>query len=222
MICGVVSASGGGGGSPYPDSLAVADFITSDYWIGDASTTAELMIDRPDLITASGLFIDWNAVAGATNCIGAFLTLLLTSNWTLVIEVTETDSGSMYPFYMRDVAGGSDATYINTGDTNVAAYDQPAPGADRSVNVSSVAARPAVRRIAMTRTNTKHVMSVNGSAINSDVTSTSTPSHDTVTLGGDPSTTNSSGVVASMVGYIRRVILYSPQSDAALPGLSTV
>ena len=222
MICGVVSVSGGGGGSPYPDALAVMDFITGDYWIGDSSVAAATMIDRPDLITGSGLYIDWNAVAGATNAIGQFLTLLLTSNWTLVIEVTENDAGSMYPFYMRDIAGGTDATYINTGTSNVAAYDQPDPGADRSVNVGSVVARPAVRRIAMTRTNAKQVLSVNGSAINSDATATSTPSHDTVTLGGDPSAINSSGVPGSMLGHIRRVILYSPQSDAAMPGLSTV
>ena len=219
MICGVVSASSGdSGSSPYPGALAVMDFITGDYWIGDASATAASMIDRADLITGSGLYIDWNEVSGAANAIGAFETLLLTSNWTLVLEVTETTSGSMYPFYMRDIAGGSDATYINTGDTNIAAYDQPAPGADRSVNIGSVAARPAVRRIAMTRTNDKQVMSVNGSAINSDATATSTPSHDSVTLGGDPS----DGGAAFMLGYIRRIILYSPQADSALPGLSTV
>ena len=219
MICGVVSASSGDSGSnPYPGALAVMDFITGDYWIGDSSAAAASMIDRSDLITGSGLYIDWNAVSGAANAIGTFKTLLLTSNWTLVIEVTEDVAGSMYPYYMRDVAGGTDATYINTGDTNVAAYDQPDPGADRSVNIGSVVARPAVRRIAMTRTNTKQVISVNGSAINSDTTATSTPSHDSVTLGGDPL----DGGAAFMLGHIRRIILYSAQSDASLPGLSTV
>lgn len=218
MICGVVSASSGDSGSnPYPDSLAVMDFITGDYWIGDASSNAAAMINRPDLITASGLLIDWDDPNGAANPIGAFLTLLLTSNWTLVIEVTENDTGSMYPFYMRDLAS-VDATYINTGDTNVAAHDQPDPGADRSVNITSVVARPAIRRIAMTRTNAKQVISVNGSAVNTDTTSTSTPSHGAVTLGGDP--LDSGG--AFMLGHIRRIILYSPQTDAALPGLSTV
>ena len=221
MICGAVAAaSGDSGGNPYPDALAVMDFITGDYWIGDSSVTAASMIDRPDLITASGLYIDWYAVSGATNPIGSFLTMFLTFNWTLVLEVTEDEPGDMYPFYMQDLStnGGFDATWINTGANFIAAYDQPSPGDDRSVSISSVIARPAVRRIAMTRTNDKLVMSVNGSAINSDATATSTPSSDEVTLGGSPSDAGA----AYMMGHIRRVILYSPQSDAALPGLSTV
>lgn len=218
MICGVVSAaSGSSEGNPYPGALASLDFITGDYWYGENQITAANAVDQTDSISASGLFCDFSDPNGVVNIIGDILTLLCTGSYTLVIEWYESiASSSSYPLALDDSAD-SDTIYINGGGDFVACYCQPNPGADRSVVNSGLTAAPAIRRSAITRVNSKLVMSTNGGAINSDATATSTPSLDKASFGGR----YNDGFPNSSV-YIRRLIIYTEQSDSALPGLSTV
>ena len=222
MIYGIQAAqpdSGGAGGDPYSDAVAVADFLSGIYRIDGVSVSAASMIANPEFIDGSGLYINWDVSGAYTWAIGDFLINLTTTDWTIVLEVTEDDVGTMHPLTMADEnTGGTDldSLIVSTAASSVSCTDDPDPGASRFVSVGSVAARPAVRRIAATRTNAKLVISVNGSAINSDATATSTPSYNRVLLGADDGDT-----FPFMKGHIRRIIVYPVQADAALPALST-
>lgn len=222
MIPGIVAASGSGtsgGGSSYPDAVAVADFILGQYFIDGNAVAVSTMIANPEFITGSGLYINWDVAGAYTRAIGDFLTKLIATDWTMVLEVTEDDAGTMHPLTLADEnTGGADLDNLifSTAASSVSCTDDPDPGASRFVSVGSVAARPAVRRIAATRTDSKLVISVNGSAINSDTTATSTPSYNKAILGADDGDT-----FPFMKGHIRRIIVYPVKADSELPTLST-
>lgn len=221
MIPGIVAASGGSssGGSSYPDAVAVADFILGQYFIDGNQVTAAAMVANPEFITGPGLYINWDVAGYYTRAIGDFLTKLIATDWTTILEVTEDDAGTMHPLTLADEnTGGADldSLIFSTAASSVSCTDDPDPGSSRFVSVGSVAARPAVRRIAATRTNAKLVISVNGSAINSDTTATSTPSYNKAILGADDGDT-----FPFMKGHIRRIIVYPVKADSELPALST-
>ena len=219
MICGVVSASSGASsGNSYPGALASIDFILGSYWAGSNQLTAADAVDRTDTISASGLFCDENDSNGIVQIIGDIRTVLNAGNYTLVMEWEDLfASGTSFPLYLNNVAGTS-FIWIDSQSTSVACYDQlGSGGADRDTLVSGLTARPAIRRAAITSVASKLVLSVNGSAINSVVSALGALSLDRAAFGGlydDGFPYRSS--------YMRRLIVYSEQSDAALPGLSTV
>ena len=220
MIYGIQAAQPDSGGSvdEYAGAIAVADFLLSEYQIDGVQSSAAAMIYHPEFIDGSGLYINWDAAGLYTWAIGDFLTKLIATDWTIVLEVIEDDAGTMHPFTLADEntgGGGLDSLIISTGTSSVSCTDDPDPGSSRFVSVGSVIARPSVRRIAVTRTDAKLVISVNGSAINSDATSTSTPSYNRAILGADDG-----DAFAFMKGHIRKIIVYPEQPDAALPTLS--
>lgn len=208
------SASGVGAAvveDEYEDAHVVMDFVAGVYRLNGATKVASDMIDKTDTIEGAGLFIDWNTHSTVPMAQAAVLAEFAAANWTMAIDVVEDDSGSMYPIYMR---GSADFLYLNTGDTSAFMYDQPDPGADRDAG-KTIGARPARRRIGVTRTNDRLSMSVNGSSIDTDTTATSTPSSLTdVLIGGDFQNS------PFMYGHIERIMLYPPRSDADLILLS--
>ena len=222
MIYGIQAAqpdSGGvGGGNPYPDATAVMDFILGEYWMGGTEVTAASMVDKPELISASGLEINFFAPNGVVFIIGALRDLLFTANFSFVLEWSDDQvSGSRWVFQMDDssTAGGADTFYVFADATMVGFYDQPDPGANRQAEKTGLASMPATRRLAATRTNAKISMSVNGTAVINDTVASSTPSLDVATLGGSH-IDGYEGNYATMNGFIRRLIVYPEQSDAAL------
>lgn len=226
MIYGIQAAqpdSGGAGGNPYPDALAVCDFVLGEYWMGEGEVTAASMVDRPDLISASGLQIQNLDPGGVVFIIGALRDLLFTANYTLVFEWSDTNvAGNRTPISIDDssTAGGLDSLYVFCDATMVGFYDQPEPGDNRLAEKTGLASMPATRRIAATRINAKISASVNGAAVISDTVPSSTPSLDVATLGGTYSDAYF-GSFATMNGHIRRLIIYAEQADAALPVLSS-
>ena len=227
MIYGIQAAqpdSGGGvGGNPYPDALATADFVLGAYWMSGSQVTAASMIDKPDLISASGLQIQDLTTGGVVFIIGALRDLLFTANYTIVFEWSDTDTaGNRTPISIDEssTAGGTDHLYVFCDATMVGFYDQPDPGANRQAEKTGLGSMPATRRIAATRTNAKISLSVDGTAVITDTVATSTPSLDVATLGG-AHTDAYPGQFATMNGHIRRLIVYAEQADASLPALST-
>ena len=221
MICGAVAAAAGSSsGNSYPDALASIDFILGSYWHGNNQLTVNdaVELNSNSVIDASGLYLDSNDPTGVVEIIGAIRTVLNTANYTLVMEWRDLiATGTSFPLYLSNVAD-TDYIWIDSQPTTVACYDQlGVGGADRSTIVSGLTARPATRRVAITRVASKLVLSVNGSAINSAATSLGALSLDRAAFGG----LYDDGY-PWRTSYMRRLIVYSEQSDAALPGLSTV
>lgn len=219
MIPGIVAATIGsqsGGGDVYPDAVAVFDTILSLYSIDGVATTAAAMIDRPDLIDGSGLYIDWDVSGAFATAIGDFLTKLIAPSWTIVAEaIEENDTGNFPWLDVFAAATSHNAQIFTTMSSSFAniTVTTPGVGGDAFAQVA-VTDRPNLRRIAVTRTASKVVISANGSAIVSDTTST-TPSYDSARIGAQKGST-----FPDMKGHIRRIIVYDPVSDSELPGLS--
>ena len=221
MIYGIQAAqpsSGGVGGIDYADATVVLDFELGVYRVNGVDMAVGDLISKTDTISASGLFINWNTDTSVPVCKPAVVDAIGSTEWTVLIDLVEQDTGSMIPLYFSDLSTGSGANdffWLNTLAASADFYDQPDPGANRQA-ITAVGARPAIRRCVATRTNAKLSASVNGSAVVSD--SVASSPHTTISdimLGGDAPNS------PFMYGYIERVIFYPPKADAALPALST-
>jgi hypothetical protein len=222
MIPGIVAASGAGSGNanPYPGSIAVADFLGGQYFIGGNAVAASSIIDRSDLVDGAGLTLDWNIRDEYARIQGDFLAALVTGNWTIVVETEETGSGDMYPLTLWETDTGSgpgQAFFLFFGDNSTGQISDFMAGSGAARNLSrSASARPAVRKWACTRTDAKAVLSVNGSAI----TSNTTPKGSSICDEGYLGLWTPNDSFSTFNGSIRRVIVYDPVSDAELPALS--
>ena len=219
MIGGVVAASGSGsGGSPYEDSLLVMDFILGEYWVGSTEVAASTVIDNPSYITASGLqLVDTHPAP--THIIGAALSVVLGMEWTIVMEwldIYASDITAPFSAAANQIAS-TDDFWTESTSTTFDAYDAPAPGADREASRTGLTAAPVIRRAAITRTSSKLAVSVNGSSVTSDTTASESVGFTDAAFGGRPYES-----FVRLDVNIRRFIVYPVQSDAALPGLSTV
>lgn len=221
MIYGIQAAqqeSGAVGGIDYSDATVVMDFELGVYRLSGADVAVGDLISKTDTISASGLFINWNTDTSIPLCKPVVVNAIGSTEWTVLIDLVEQDSGSMFPIYFTDLStggGANDFFWLNTLATSADFFDQPDPGANRQAGVT-IGARPAIRRCVATRTNAKLSVSVNGSAVASDAVASS--AHTTISdimLGGDAPNS------PFMYGYIERVIFYPPKSDSELPGLST-
>lgn len=226
MIYGIQSsqpASGSSGAPDYSDATAVADFVLGIYQAGATSYTLNQVVSEPQYITANGLFFDWNTAQEPMDMLpNAIFDAIVDCNWTLVFEWEELELGTiMRPLFLQDDATvGTEDLWIHSDDTEVFVFDQPSPGTSREAGqVSGVPARPGIRRIAITRTPSKLVTSLNGSAIVSDTTPSLSPFFEHVGLGGEVIFALPQPL--ELMGYVRRIIVYPAQADAALPGLST-
>lgn len=221
MIFGIVAgqSSRNVDASPYPNSLAVMDFITGDYWIGQTRVGPGDVIDQPSFIGAAGLQIV-DTQPNPTHIIGQFLALLISMNWTMVLEWADVFAGSQsLPIWIADTSTAAiEQTFLESNETSIDVYDQPIPGTDRQVTKTGLAAMPGTRRAAITRVNSKLAVSVNGGAVTSDTAGTgAVTGYDAASFGGRP---DSSAIQLDV--NIRRLILYAPQADALLPSLSAI
>lgn len=219
MIPGIVAASGSGasgGGSSYPDALAVADFLLGEYFVNGNQVTAADIIDRPDLIDANGLNLDWDVAGAFATVLGDFLAALALPELTIVTETTEDGSGNMDVVNVFSTTTTSVLQIFTNGSMGNASEDTvPGLGGGRFAQASAPA-RPALRRIAITRTAGTLSISVNGGAVVADATPNTAATYNAARLGASESDT-----FPTLNGHIRRIIIYPVQSDAALPALST-
>lgn len=220
MIIGVVAAttSAASSGSPYPDALAVMDFMTLDYWLGQTEVTVADAIDQPSYVGAAGLQIV-DTQPNPTQILGTFRALLITMNWTIVLEWLDVYAAdTTWPLWIKDTSTASyENTFIESNSTTVDFYDEPVPGTDKLITKSGLTAAPTIRRAAITRTNSNFAVSINGGSVTADTASGTVTAYDSASFGGRPDES-----YIRLDVNIRRLIIYEPQSDAALPGLSTV
>jgi hypothetical protein len=196
-------------------AVGIADFVNLGFnWSGGSTANLADVIDHPEyVVPGTGLVLN---DVNPPQFIGDFATYLLAGDWTVVMEwyrqttlcdplhiqdITDNDprlscedsSGGEH-FFAYDLVGGSER------DTNSAASG----GADHVVNV-----------VALTRTNAKLVQSFNGSSIQSAVAAQAS-------WAAGVTNVYTGGSVGSNFGpmILGRIVVYPPQSDAALPGLS--
>lgn len=218
MIIGIVAAARGNpSAAPYAGASGIMDFMTGDYWIGGTQVNAAEVIDHPDYITANGLSIV-DTQPGPTQIIGQFLALLTPMSWTMVLEWLDVYAAdTTTPIWMQNTQTVAyENTWLESQDTRIDFFDQPIPGNDRQVTASGLTAEPVIRRIALTRTDAKFAMSLDGGAVTSDNQSAAVTGYDAAAFGGEPGSS-----YIRLDTHIRRLIVYPEQSDAALPGLST-
>lgn len=218
MMPGVAAQPVGrhGGGGALPGDVASARFLTGVYSVGASSVTAGDVVDQPGLITANGLEVPSGDTPIAM--LGDFLATLTSGNWTVRIEY-EQISGRSVLFVVADTDDLSGETYIGLerGSGSPAypnAYDNnPVDG--RSIVDFASPLNAGIHCIALTRTDAKIAMSVNGGAVVSDIsTSFSVSGLAFGAFGGFP------GDFTANACNIRSIDVYTAQDDSQLPVLS--
>lgn len=203
------------------DGLANIDFVNSIYPVNGSSETAADVVDQPGVITADGLILAEDA--SVISIIGDLLALLLasTAGMTIVLNWNNLDStGTIIPLvlinpdisdegiqFKRQSSLGSH--FMNATDFSGINF--------RSTTDASGPTGDNIHKIALTRTNTKLVFSVDGrsvvSASGDPLDFSITPT--TATFGGLPGDTMSNEL------RILSMQIYNPVDDSLLPGLST-
>lgn len=221
MLFGIVAGSddggSGGGAGDLSDAVAYFDFVNEVYEIDGAPVTVGDNIDRDDLIVpGSGLFIDWDVSGAFATVIGDLLAKVIASEWTIVMQaVEENDTGNFPLLDVFAAATTHDALLFTTQSSSFANISVTTPGLDGDAFAQVVVTdRPNRRRIAVTRTAAKVVISANGSAIVSDPTAT-TPSYDSARIGAQKGST-----FPDMKGYIEHFIVLPVRDDTDPPALS--
>lgn len=213
-------------GDGYDGATAVADFMAGIYLVNGIAVSASDIIDNVGFIETGGLRMSFDVEGYRARMLGGLRDAFLSGTLTFVIEWQDDYANDDYlgPLNVADTstgAGGApDTMYQYTWPNQQGFYDQPDPGTNRLVQpmVSPGLTPGGVRRVACTRTNTQFAMSVNGSAVSEDTnTGASLTTPDEAYLGGD----QFSGW-STFQGYIRRVIVYPPVTNAELPALSAL
>lgn len=215
MMLGIVAGNRGrqtGGGLP---TLASANFLTGVYSVGGSPVTAADVVDQPELIGASGLAVP--SADDVVGIIGGFLTVLAAADWTLVLEYEDSgESGTCFVLAITSASPSWD-DFIqiqrrSSGSGRVMeAYDED--GDARFVQDAD-SHGAGVHKIALTRTNERCVMSVDGDAVEADETGNFSLSLTSAAFGGLPDDFTNSGC------NIRKLDVYATQDDSLLPVLS--
>lgn len=227
MIPGIVAASGagGGGGSPFPGALAVADFVNRTYFIGDNAVSAADIIDKPgNVVPGSGLSIDWDIPGDVVTPIGDFLAAMCLAEFTIVVEIfshADTAGSTINVVNARLASDPSDFYWLMSSFNTGAFFDSDnrnGISGQRFISPNATAVPPSTRRIAATRTFDRISGSTNGGTVETDTSGgwTTVDAMDTAILGAQVGDTD-----PNFKGYIRSIVIYDPVSDAQLPTLST-
>lgn len=195
---------------------ATIDFVNGTYEIDGTSYAASDIVDKTERIGASGLEILDDDADGTVDTLGDLLALLVTANWTAVIEYDEATTT-----YLTVPLSLSGSTSSDT-----AGVFRQAEGATPTLSMKAYAtsntSREAVvpqtfgvgtHKIAMTLTSDLLAVSVDGSAAVMDAAS-QTLDLDQASLGGDPGGGSYNGTT------IRSIMIYTPASASSLPSLS--
>jgi hypothetical protein len=206
-----------GGGMTLPaGAVGIADFVNGGYqWTTAAQNAALVLADPEAVVPGVGLVI--GDTTDPIEIIGDFAAYLLAGDWTVVMEWFRQDDFCTV-IHIQDIAddnprlsfdddkrvGSGFFVYDLVGGNERDTFTLPGANTTHVVDVAAV-----------TRTNAKIVQSFNGAAIQSAVAAQASwaAGVNHVYVGGS---------VGSNFGNVilGRIVVYPPQSDAALPGLS--
>lgn len=216
MMLGVVASrlaqSAGGGGDLPGDALAAADFVAGAYEVAGVAVTAADVVDHPEFIGAGGLAVPGSDPAGVISILGDFLATLTPMDWTVLIEYEElTSSGRTVLLSVSDIdfAEAFDTERMNAG---LAFRAEDSAAGYRSIDDGTGFA--GVHRLAITRTDTKLAMSVDGAATLVDDSITMTIAATIATVGGY------TGESSMNAFNLRKLYVWAPMADGDLPGIS--
>ncbi|WP_027037870.1 hypothetical protein [Mesorhizobium ciceri] len=213
MMPGVAAQPLGGRSVFSPTVLADADYIGGVYELAGSPLAASDIIDKPGRIGASGLEILDNDVDGIVSAIGDYLALLLTLNWTVVIEWEELTSSGYTELLLLEEFGNNHSMGIDrvgSAGLPMQGYESGVQG--REVNNTDTYG-PGVHKVAFTSTVSGISMSTDGGAVSSDSSPRDIDPLVAASFGG-PADGSYNGT------FIRRVTLYAPLDDIWLPSLS--
>lgn len=213
MLNAVVDISGG---EVPTGAIRHIDFVNGVYWNGTNFVAANAVVDLPDRITSNGLEVEDDEV----NILGAFLSSLTTLDWTFVIEYEITfDAGSNSPIVITDDAGAKyiEIIRLSPGVGSDMFADESGTTQYREVNDSDVHGL-GIHRVALTRTDAKLAMSVDGDAVLSDTSAMDLTVGEITkaAFGGFP------GFGSDQWCTIRTFTVYSSLDDSELPALSAL
>ncbi|RWB09011.1 MAG: hypothetical protein EOQ39_03685 [Mesorhizobium sp.] len=195
-----------------PAPLASANFVTGTFSVGGVTVTAAEIVDHPELITGNGL--EMIEPADAVNIVGDFLTVLLTANWTIVLEWNHLDAASEICPLALTGAGDDNTVQIRRLDGSRHLFVEDFAGAGYRGVVDSFAFGDGVHKIALTRTNSKLVFSADGRAVVTGDIEDFALSPTAAAFGGYP------GWTLLPTTYIRSLKIYAPQNNSLLRALS--
>lgn len=219
-----------------PDgATAWASFICDMYWIDSVFLdSAADVVDSPELVTGNGLEIPDEVEGGAVEVLGTIAERLRECEGTFVFEFELYSTASPVGFIWMEqntgetpISGFSLETWqLAVPPTKVFADEWDDTGGDtrEMAALYEPALGVGIHKIAITRTNAKLAVSVDGGAVVTAITGTHGWGHgdrlDRVTIGGrwfDGAPDWSKGGF-----YYRAITHYPEQSDGALVTLSTV
>lgn len=196
-----------------PGALVHANFVSGIYWDGAAMVAASEVIDIPGQITANGLEIENDEA----NLLGDFLTAALTLDWTVVVEYEHTFDTDAGLFVVSNTAGDELLEIYRDGPGNGRRMHCDESGTSEArETIDSGPFALGIHRVALTRTDAKIVLSVDGNAIVSDTSAMDFSSQTEAALGGYP------GFGTRQWVTIRSFTIYPAQDDGDLPGLSAI
>lgn len=218
MIPGVVADAGvlGEGGGGGPASIGDLDFINETYTLNGSPVAIGDIIDTPSRVVGGGLEIP--QFDTPTEMLGDLLTIMLTANWTIILDVTVSTlvSAVWLMSLCKTPVNGSNGTMqlgIETTD-NLFVYDDAGPGAARNVDWGNITL--GAHRIAIAREDARLSISVDGSVAVTGSGSISLSGLTNATFG------NFTGDVNFRQAFIRAMtIIDEPASDEDLPSLSS-
>jgi hypothetical protein len=224
MIPGIVACQATGAGAVIPEGALVhLDFINGVYFDGAVVTAADV-VDHPEWITANGLELSYDNEttdgAGIGHLIGNVLTQLITLNWTVVIEYQELySSGTTNILTMANgtVATEDEALQIyrgNSGDGLQCFILDRDDGFNVRSRGDGASHGAGIHRIAVTRTDSRLAISVDGGAVATEETDLATVEVINATIGG------TDGDFLANDFNFRQLTVYAPRDDADLPSLS--
>lgn len=207
-----------GGASLPAGATAMLDFVSGTYLYGVNVFTASEVLGHPEFITPGlGLIVGHDGGGGSDpSCaiLGDFATFLLAGDWTVVIEFVRGTANSE-PLHINDPTDDNPNSAIVLGSGFVD-FNSAVPFAEDIVSYDSLLAHV----IAATRRNASNKLSFSfdgRTVVQSAATIASGfPGVTNAWIGG-PSSTTANGYI--LVG---RIVFYSVQLDADLPGLAVL
>ena len=237
MIPGIVAAqmpaAGGGGGGGYPGAILAFDFVNGLYFVNEVAVAVADVIDKPGFVTGGVLALrfanETTQGSGVPDIIGdAIAAITPNPEVTFIVDWVETNSNfQSIVFCLGDSSTSGTPSYLNTFEIDRAntgngggVYPFDAKSGFGSLRdiFDTGGTRPAGRhRIAVTRTDAKLIMSIDGEA--------------TVDSGSGPQASlacDRAGFGSAVGDYlwneidIRLFLVYPPADDADLPTLSAL
>lgn len=214
MLMGIVAGAGNtsaapsGGENLYPDALAYINFLTGAYWVGSTAYSAADVVNHPERVTTSGLYMG----AGDVNLIGDMLAAWCVEEATVLADYNKADNiGTQSPFTILNDAGGGTGwqCYTQIGYFIANEFADTWGYSVLDDYDALGATTPSRVRMAATRIEGTLSLSAIGRAVvtASDASGVIAPN---------------SALLSGFNGYVRELAIWTPRLDADLPDLSTI